>query len=453
MADRRYLACTTVDNTVDYVDQASFLGLRALGHGPVIQWLWIYSHELDMEALRRFHENLGRGLLGRLVEPSPLPFGRHRWVADPGPRRIEVASRTRPRADVPTWADEQAALPIDPEHGPGYRLSVQPLDEGGAAVALLASHTIVDGVGLVIAITEAAKGITRDLPYPPPRSRPKRQALQQDWRVFVRSLPEMARALVAAGRLARSKKDELSPGARKPAAAVTGRADRGVTVPAVTVHIDIAEWDARAAQLGGTNNSLYLGLGARLCYNLGWTLPDGSVKLSVPVNERQGDDDNRGNALTGVMMTADPHVVLTDLTAVRAGLKTALSGLSEARNELLAPVALTPLVPKALARQLEAVVFSEKVLGCSNVADMDPAANRPDGTDAEWFAARMSEHITAGHLARADGVFFPLVSGRIHGQVYITVGYADSEGTNTREELMATVRRTLDEMGLSGIVE
>lgn len=442
-----------VDNTIDYVDQASFLGLRALGHGPVIQWLWIYSHELDMDGLQLFHRNLGRGLLGRLVEPSPLGFGRHRWVTDVEQREIEVAPRSRPRAEVPRWADEQAALPIDPEHGPGYRLSVQPLDGGGAAVALLVSHTVVDGVGLVIAISEAAKGITRDLGYPRPKSRTKRQALQQDWQAFVRSVPEMARSVVAAGRLARSKGGELSPRGGKPAAPVSGSPDRTVTVPAVTVHLDIAEWDARAAQLGGTNNSLYLGFGTRLAYNLGWTLPDGSVKLSVPVNERQGDDDNRGNALTGVMMTADPHLVVSDLTAVRAGLKEALSGLADARNELLAPVALTPLVPKALARKLEGVVFAEKVVGCSNVADMDPAANRPDGTDAEWFAARMSEHITAGHLRRADGVFFPLVSGRIHGKVYITVGYADADGSNTREQLMATVRRTLDDMGLSGVVE
>ena len=154
---------TDVDNTIDYMDQASFLGVRALGHGPVIQWNWIYSHEVDLDGLQRFHDNLGRGLLGRRVEVSPLPFGRHRWISGSGSRGIEIAAAPIPRADVPAWFDAQALLPIDAEHGPTYRVSVQPVAEGGAAVSLLASHTVVDGVGLVIAVTEAASGVTRDL--------------------------------------------------------------------------------------------------------------------------------------------------------------------------------------------------------------------------------------------------------------------------------------------------
>ena len=226
-----------------------------------------------------------------------------------------------------------------------------------------------------------------------------------------------------------------------------------VTVPAVTVHIGIDEWDERAKSLGGTPNSLFHGFTARLGHNLGWRNPDGLVKLSVPVNERKPDDDNRGNALTGVMMTADPDQVVTDLTGVRASLKEALSGLKEARNELLAPLPLTPLVPKGFARRLAGMMFNEKVVGSSNVSDMDPMANRPDGTDAEWFAARMVERLTAAEIRRSDGVFFPVVSGRINGRVYASIGYANVEGSNTREELIATAQRTLNDMGLSGTVD
>jgi len=76
---------TWVDNTLAYIDQASFLGLRALGRGPLIQFTWVYDRPVDVEGLRRFHRNLGHGLLGRRVERSPLPFGRHRWVAFTGP--------------------------------------------------------------------------------------------------------------------------------------------------------------------------------------------------------------------------------------------------------------------------------------------------------------------------------------------------------------------------------
>ena len=45
-----------VDNTLVYMDQASFLGLRALCHAPVIQWTWIYHRDVDLDGLRRFQE-------------------------------------------------------------------------------------------------------------------------------------------------------------------------------------------------------------------------------------------------------------------------------------------------------------------------------------------------------------------------------------------------------------
>src|SRR5690242_19853816 len=109
-----------------YIDQASFLGLRALGHGPLIQFTWLYDHPVDLDGLRRFHRNLGTGLLGRRVERSALPFGRHRWVASSGPADLDIAAADRPRSQVWAWVDERACLPIDPEHGPQWRPGVQP---------------------------------------------------------------------------------------------------------------------------------------------------------------------------------------------------------------------------------------------------------------------------------------------------------------------------------------
>ena len=63
-----------MDNTLAYIDQASFLGFRALGRGPVPQVLWIYEHPVNLDNLRQFHRNLGHGLLGRRIERSPVPF-------------------------------------------------------------------------------------------------------------------------------------------------------------------------------------------------------------------------------------------------------------------------------------------------------------------------------------------------------------------------------------------
>ena len=121
--------------------------------------------------LRRFHRNLGCGLLGRRIERSPLPFARDRWVKAAASEDIDIAATPRRRADVSAWADERARLPIDPEWGPGWHLGVLPLEDGGTAVSLVASHTVVDAVGFGQAIADAAEGRTRDLGYPPAGSR------------------------------------------------------------------------------------------------------------------------------------------------------------------------------------------------------------------------------------------------------------------------------------------
>ena len=442
---------SNVDTTIDYMDQASFLGLRALGHAPVIQWTWIYRRDVDLDGLRRFHHNLGRGLLGRRIERSPLPFGRHRWITCRGPADIAIASESRSNRDVQAWLDEQAALPIDPEHGPSWRLALQPLIEGGAVVTLVASHTVVDGVGLVIAVTEAATGITRDLAYPAAGSRTKRQALLEDSRAVVRDVPGMAKSLLSTVKMAgKNRADIVSKKPRATSAAVEPM--RTVIVPAVTVHVDIGQWDERAASLGGTANSLSLGFAARLGYRLGWVAEDGSVTISVPVNERL-PEDNRGNALTAVTLIADPHTVATDLAGVRSGLKTALTDLADTRNELLAALPLTPLVPRSAARRVEGLVLKSKVIGSSHVGDLDPAANRPDGTDADSFAARMAEHITSDHLRRVGGIFFPLVAGRVHGEVWVSIGFCNADGTTTREQLTEVAVLALADFRMTGTVE
>jgi hypothetical protein len=86
------------------------------------------------DALKRFHHNLGYGLLGRRIERSPLPFARHRWVAYQGPD-IDIAESARPRDELSDWAGERAQLPVDPEWAPCWRLRVLPLTDGSTAVS------------------------------------------------------------------------------------------------------------------------------------------------------------------------------------------------------------------------------------------------------------------------------------------------------------------------------
>lgn len=440
-----------MDNTLDYTDQASFLGLRALGHGPLIQYTWIYGHDVDLAVLREFHRNLGHGILGRRIERSPLPFGRHRWIAWPGPPDIAVAPTARPRGEITAWADEQAALPIDPEFGPPWRLAVQPFTNGDTAVTLVVSHTVADGVGIAVSVADAAEGVTRNLGYPVSSSRTKKQALLDDSRAMSKALPEVARALKAAVRLARSDGAPASPG--------TPRVDHAnedlrevVTPPSVTAYVDSRQWEQRSESLGGTSNSLFLGLVARLGKRLGRVEDDGTVTLSIPVSERTAGD-TRGNALTAVRLTADPSEVTSDLRGVRAGLKAALSSQGAERNKLVEPLPLTPVVPRSIARRLESMVVGGNLIGSSNLGSLEPAVNRPDGTDADYFSVRMIERIDRAHLRRNDGVFFPVVSVRLNQRISITVGYTNADGSTTTDQLFDAVRGALGDFGLSGLIE
>ena len=401
-----------VDNTLAYMDQGSFLGLRALGRAPLMQFTWIYDRPVDIDGLRRFHCNLGHGLLGRLIECSPLAFGRHRWVSEPGPAELEIAAQDRARSDVWTWSDERICLPIDPETGPAWRLGVQPLTNGGAAVALVASHSVADALGLSLSISDAANGIRRNLHYPLPGSRTRRQAVIEDGKQTVRALPGVAKAVMAAARVARAESDGLATSMKPSAGEPTPGKERSVVVPTVAAYFDLDHWDERSRSLGGTSNSLFAGLAARLGQILGRVDDDGRVKLSWPVNERT-DGDTRANALTVAIVTADPSKVTDSLVDLRADMKRTLTALSESPNDLLAPLPWCRYA-KALARLLEKMITKVgSPIGCSNLGELDPAVNRPDGTDADYIAFGLLEpQITAQMLDRMGGCLYPGIGSR-----------------------------------------
>jgi hypothetical protein len=453
-----------VDNVLDYADESFFFDFRAQGHGVMIQFVWIYEHDVDLVALRRFHQNLGHGLLSRRVEPSPLPFGRSRWVQWSPPIAFDVAEKARPRSELTAWTDEQAALPISLDHGPPWRLAVQPLLEGGAAVAMLVAHGIADGVGINNAIADAVNGVTTDLGYPAAHSRTKTQALREDARQLMRDLPHVRKALVAAPRAAKEFPLRLRPGLKsglfrrgaenKSSALARVNTDPNKPLPSVTALVDIQSWDERAKSMGGWSNSLLIGITTRLCEIFGWLDADGLVNLTMPVNQREAED-TRGNACNVASMTLDPSLA-TDLGAIRAAVRTALSRLIETQDIILAPLALTPFIPTFTVGRLQYVVSRSANIACSNAGDLDPATNRPDGREAEWFYAR---HVRAEELAgreylqRAGGVFFPVFSGRLGGRVYTSICYAKADGSTTTEYLTDVVRQVFDEFALPAVIQ
>ncbi|MCX2933400.1 hypothetical protein ORI20_24310 [Mycobacterium sp. CVI_P3] len=445
---------TPTDNTLAYMDQGSFLGLRALGRGPVIQYIWIYDDGVDLEGLRRFQRNLQHTLVARLIERSPLPFGRHRWVSYAGPSDLDVAVAQRRRDEVWDWVDERSFVAIDPEFGPPWHLGVQPLIGGGAAVSLAVSHTTGDAVAGTLAIVDAVNGTRRDYGFPPPGTRTRGQALRQDIAVTARSALKVPAAIGGGLRVAREQQDDVSTSVRSssPASSSAARTQR-LVVPRVYGYVDGQEWDERAKALGGTRNVLFAGFCARLGYRLGRLDGNGRIVLSVPVSERTAGD-TRANPLNSVTVLADPSRVIENLAELRVGLKQALVELGQNGNALLAPLAMIPFTPKLVVRRLENLVLKVgKPVGCTNIGELPPEANRPDGTDADFFGTRGGEAgVTAATLERLGGHLL-VSAASLRGKVWFSVASWEPGRANDTTALTEVVRAALGDFGFEASLE
>lgn len=453
------------DNQIALVDETLFAAHCAAGLNLAIQSVWIYEHAIDIDGLRRFHHNLGYGLLGRRIERSPLPFARHRWVLDRGASDIDIAQCARPRAELSDWADERSQLPIDAEWGPGWHLGVLPLTDGSTAVSLVHSHYLIDGLGLALTVVDAAFGNTRDFGYPPPQSRTRLRAVGQDARRTARDVPEAARAIVTAVKLARkqsrSKRENgRSPTSRPvPVAISGGDGDSGtdiVMVPAVSIHIDVDDWDARAKALGGTGNTLIAGFAAKLGERMGRRRAgDGAVTLHLPMNERT-EDDTRANAMSIAIVNIDPTKVTTDLREARVTIKQALRALRETPDESLQLRSLVPFTPKRALKRMADAGFTNPDLPvlCSNLGDFNPLVCRLDGTDGALVMTRSAgQQVTRRWLDRAGGQM-TLQCWRTGGAtIYITVNAYQPGADNTKPALRERVAHTLADFGLTGEID
>ncbi|WP_059020035.1 hypothetical protein [Mycobacterium sp. M26] len=439
-----------MDNQLAYIDQASFLGLRALGHSPQEQFCWIYDRPIDIDALRRLHANLGYTLLGRLIERSPLPFGRHRWVAAAHQADLDVAPAPRPREEMLAWFDEQMYKPIDPEHGPAWRMAVLPFTDGGGAVTLIVSHSVADGSAAVLSVVAALHGHKIDLGYPPPRSRPRGRALREDLREIVRALPEMKTALGAAIKLGREESSgpKPAPGEKPPVDHSPGAKDLTI-IPTVAAYVPCEVWDAHAASLGGTSNSLVAAVATRLGKARGRIGPDGLVTINFPVSERTLTD-TRANALTGMTIQGNPDEVTTSLTGLRTSVREGFKSLEKESNKLIAPLPLIPLTSKRLLRRLGGMAQGvDKSVGCSNVGEIPEDVSRIDGGEATSFWARGVEWPTTREQFDEMGGSLMVASIRMAGTILVLAQSWRAGGPNTKEELAEQFDQALKDMGIT----
>jgi hypothetical protein len=436
------------NNLVDLVDHTFFLGERATGVTSVLQCVWVYDGAIDIDGLRRFHGRLARGRLSRRVERSPLPFGRHRWVAPGTHCDLEIAA-PRPRDEFDAWLGEQAAGPLDPEHGPEWRLAVLAFTDGGAGVSLVTSHCLTDGVGLCEALAAASVGHDDATSWPAAGSRRRWKAVREDARQTARDMRAMRRALAATVGAARSARQTGSTApVPAPSAAPPVGADERISLPMATIFFGADDWDARAQSLGGTSNSLLAGLAARLGQRAGRVNADGSVTLSMPVNERT-PGDTRANAVAPVEIPVDPALAATDLRGIRSATKRALTRRAEFPDERLALLPLAPLIPEWLARRMVGVAAGGATnVVSSNLGAIDPAVNRPDGNEASRFAIKgYNLGVTRAVMHRTGGIL-TLVAGRLGQQVFVTVLAYQPGRSNSDDELRRILWSAADDFTL-----
>jgi len=341
--------------------------------------------------------------------------------------------------------------------GPPGIFGVLPLTDGSTAVSLVLSHYVVDGLGLALVIADAARGNTHDLGYPPPHSRTRRHAAVQDARQTARDAPGVGRALVAAARLARrAQQDVARSPASRPVALRAGDGDGAVVVPAVSIQIDLDEWDARAKALGGAGKTLIAALAAKLAEGMGRRRAgDGFITLHLPMSDRT-EGDTRANAMSIASVSVDPTRVTTDLRDIRAAIKQALSTLRETPDESLQLRSLIPFTPKrALKRMVDAgLTDPDAPMLCSNLDEFDPMVVRLDGTDGEMILTRATgQGVTRQWLELAGGQM-TLQSWRIGGgsKIYFTVNAYQPGAENTKPALREVAARTLAEFGLTGTI-
>ncbi|OBF72248.1 hypothetical protein A5750_17510 [Mycobacterium sp. 852002-51613_SCH5001154] len=437
-----------MSNLLDLADQTLFLGERATATTSVVQCIWVYDRAIDMDGLRTFHRHLGRGRLRRRIERSPLPFGRHRWVAPASAPDLDIVAAGRSRDEIDDWLNEEAGKRPDAEHGPGWHLAVLPLTDGGAAVSLVVTHCLTDGVGLCEAVADAARRRDDPIAWPAAASRRRWRALREDTRQTARDTPDVGRALVAAARMARAGRAAATSSATKRPVPPTGPDER-ITLPMATVFIDADEWDARATTLGGTSNALLAGLAAHLAQRVGRVAADGTVNVGMPVNERT-PGDTRANAVVNVDITVDPALVTRDLREIRARIKEALSRHQNEPDERWALLPLVPLIPKRVMRRLIGVVTGSAItVVSSNLGSVDPAVNRPDGTDAGHFAMRtVYPGVTTATMYRTNGAL-ALLSGRARGRVFISFLAYELGGPNSKAHLRQQVSGALSDFSLT----
>jgi hypothetical protein len=119
-------------------------------------------------------------------------------------------------------------------------------------------------------------------------------------------------------------------------------------------------------------------------------------------------------------------------------------------DERWALLPLVPLLSQRLIRKLVGVATGGATnVVSSNLGAVPPAAYRPDGTDADYFAMKsLYPGVTKAIMHRTGGVL-ALLSGRVHQQVFVSVLAYQPDRPNSNDDLWRDLSNGLSDFSLT----
>lgn len=430
----------TSSTRLGVVDEIFLRGHRGLGTPNVLQGLWRTADRVDPDLLRRLHAALRTGDLGRRVIRSRVPGARPAWRPNQRAHPLVLASAPLTAAQALTWADGQGEG-LDPEFGPGWRLSATPLDDGGTIIALTCSHVLADARGLVLAASLALARLEADGPNTP-GDRPSTPAgIESEWRDAARQW-----SIVVGGTLRAVRGLGAHPvrAVRNAAPDRDGHAhaaDDPLPVHSVAAQCDAATWDRVAAERDGTANSLFIQLVAETLRTAGaardfaWA----GIEASLPVDTR--DEPRVANDIAVTSVVVEPTDTPATLRAkARAAYEHRMTGPAGVPEEIL------QVVGDRLAHRMAAGAGERDIL-CSNIGDLPEQLNSFGPHRCLGVAARAIHPgltVRTRPRTRLSGYLC-----RIGADYTLCLVALDPPGVDSPDALAAAATRVASDLGLS----
>ncbi|MGW6425473.1 hypothetical protein ACWF82_22615 [Nocardia sp. NPDC055053] len=292
------------------VDEIFLRTHRGMGTPIALQGLWRTDDAMEPALLRAIHDRLRVGDLGRRVVRARVPGARRAWRSNIQAHPLDhVDSPLRENAILP-WADT-LGTDLDPEFGPGWRLSAAPLEDGGTVVALTCSHAIADARGLIHAVASALDELAEGANHPPvaapvPRpgvatkSSPQTSPTGTPEKRWSSSISDWSDARTQWSTIIGGTARALRRGVPRPPDTSTPDPSPNRAVHSILLTFDATEWDTTAATSGGTPNSLFIHLVANILWEIGFQRP--AIAASLPVDTRDEPRVDNDLAMTEIAM-------------------------------------------------------------------------------------------------------------------------------------------------------